>query len=402
MNQEGQILDSLMKIASLSTAAKLSKEQKLQAIIQQIVKAMRSEKGSIMLLKGRKALEVAASTDPKLIGCRQQLDEDSPSTQVVRSKQSLYSHGKSGRYKKGAFLLTPILLENRVLGVISITEHRGDDTFSLQEQDMMLTFAGQVIGAIEKMKLADDLRKNKRTLEKKNRQLKKLEQTRTELFNMLIHDMKGPISEVIANLDILSYVVAEENKEFVTAAQSGCNTLFHMTADLLDIARLEEGSMPLVRERLKPEELINETLTRIPATLSERKLEINSSVSSKDNLPFTADRGVMTRVLQNLISNAVHYSPIGGTIEVSAICLRKGELRFMVRDQGPGVPPEYQQSIFDKFVQINKRSDGRVYSTGLGLTFCKMAVEAHGGTIYVESDGQHGSCFIVSLPVETV
>jgi len=118
-------------------------------------------------------------------------------------------------------------------------------------------------------------------------------------------------------------------------------------------------------------------------------------------LNFWGDRGVLLRVLQNLLSNAIHYSPPGETIDVGFRYLKSREIEFFVKDCGPGVPAEYQESIFDKFAQIEKKRDGRIYTTGLGLTFCKMAVDAHRGKIGVKSETRKGSRFWFVVPLET-
>jgi two-component system sensor histidine kinase KdpD len=114
---------------------------------------------------------------------------------------------------------------------------------------------------------------------------------------------------------------------------------------------------------------------------------------------FYGDRGLLVRVLQNLLMNAIQHSPEGKAVEIGYEIEANGRIRFFIKDQGPGVAPALQTAIFDKFFQIKKKNDGRVYSTGLGLTFCKMAVAAHNGVIDIQSDGKKGSIFGFAIPM---
>jgi len=218
---------------------------------------------------------------------------------------------------------------------------------------------------------------------------------------MLIHDLKGPISDLIANLDILSYTVSYENQEYVESAKTGCDTLYRMVSNLLDIARLEEGGLELIYEKIDPQDLIKEALVRLFGLVKMKGLTIEEKFSSPKTMDFFwGDRGILLRVLQNLLTNAIDYSPPGEAIEVGFDYLKSLKIQFFVKDNGPGVPPEHQEVIFDKYLQLEKKADGRIYTTGLGLTFCKMAVEAHRGKIGVESENLEGSRFFFILPLE--
>ncbi|MEN6473209.1 MAG: ATP-binding protein [Syntrophaceae bacterium] len=401
-------LKALMTIMDMPQQRGRSFQSRLRHIICRVVECMQSERGSIILLRGRKTLEVVASTVPDLVGIKQPLAEDSPSAWVYKNKRILYvapgiaplpACRRQSHYKKEAFLVAPIMSNGRVIGLLSITEKKGDDAFSVEEQELFLAFAGQIISAIEHQRLTENLSKKRQELVRKNMQLKKLEKIRTDLFNMLVHDLKGPISEVVGNLDILSYVITDDNLEYVQAAQSSCDTLFRMISDLLDITRLEEGTLPLILERIEPHDLIHEAVLRLNGMAGARGVTLREDLPADGVAPdFTGDRGILLRVMQNLLVNAVQHSPTGSSV-TAGYDADGQEVRLWVKDDGPGIAPQYQDAIFDKFFQISRKRDGRRYSTGLGLTFCKMAMEAHHGTIQVESDGQTGSRFILSLPI---
>ncbi|MDY6824808.1 MAG: ATP-binding protein [Thermodesulfobacteriota bacterium] len=403
------ILNALIRISEISNDRKTDFTDKLKAILHEVTTCMNTESGSIMLLKGRKKLEVAASTKEGIEGITQPLEGGSPAAWVINNNKLLYMNEETDRndikkghreYKKSAFLIVPVRDGDKPIGVISVTEKVDTDRFSSQEQEMLLHIAGSMISAIQNNRLNDSLRKTKDALKTKNRQLKKLERMKTELFNMLIHDLKGPISEIIANLDIMTYTIQdEENLEYVETAQSGCDTLFRMISDLLDIARMEDGSLKLMKSRIDAEDVVKEAVSRLWGMSRAREVTLTKVIPTTETLPAaTGDSAYLLRVLQNLITNAISYSPAGETVEVGVNPTDEGGLAFFVKDNGPGVPAEYRDTIFDKFMQVEKKNDGRLYTTGLGLTFCKLAVEAHGGTIRVESDGQSGSRFIFELP----
>lgn len=408
MKVKDNVLQAIVRINEISNNPQLSFNAKLSGILSEIVTCFHAEQASIMVISKRKDLEVVASMNPDLIGKKQSLDMKSPSSWVVRNKKVLYSEDGScdtifpkrfDHYKRDAYLLAPIMCNDKVLGVLSVTDKVNSDGFTRQEQEVLLGIAGNVISALENNRLAESLRRKKQALKQSNIQLKKLENLRSELFNMLIHDLKGPISEVIANLDILSYIVDEDHREYVEQGQASCDILYSMIVDLLDIARMEEGSLHMITEKMNPHEFINEAVTHLTGFAGGKSIDILKSGPPSEDISFDADKGLLIRVMHNLLTNAIHHSCEGQQIEVGYTLDDPGLIRFFVKDGGPGVPKEYHSSIFEKFVQLQRKKDGRRYTTGLGLTYCKMAVELHGGSIWVDSDGENGSRFIFSLPL---
>jgi len=408
MNGDAQILMTLTEIASVANNPRLGYQRKMQTILDKIVRCMGCSHGSLMLVKNRSRLEVTASTRAELIGLRHPIDEHRPSGWVVRHKRPLYVDNLSrspqfeqplGHYTKEAFLLVPVMRGASVIGVLNVTEKLGEDAFTPQEQEHLLTIAGHLIAALENVRMTETLKQQRQELQRKNDDLKRLERIRTELFNMLIHDLKGHLSEVMANIDILTYTLNDDNLEYVEDAQAGCDTLFRMVSDLLDIARLEDGSLKLLPEKIQPADLIREALSRLPGLARRRNISLveHPPAGATEN-PLKGDRGILLRVMQNLLTNAIHHSPEGETIMAGYAYPDPQWVAIFVHDNGPGIPPEHHAAIFDKYMQVKKINDGRIYSTGLGLTFCKMAVEAHGGSILVESDGQHGTRFTFTLP----
>lgn len=407
MNGKEKILEILMEITKISNNTGLDFHEKARDIINKIVESVGAEKGSIMLVKS-KSLVVIASTNEELVGVKQSLSESSPSVWVVKNKKTLSINPKEtnaelptkmGRYRKKSYFLAPVFSANKVIGVINLTEKKGPDCFSKTEQELIVCVSGNVISALENYRLAESLKQSQKNLTLKNRQLKKLEALRSDLFKMLIHDLKGPISEVTANLDILTYTTTKDNLEYVAAAQSGCDTLYRMILNLLDISRLEEKIMPLIMEKLDPEDFLKESISRIISLAKNRGVKINEDFPRDyENITyFMGDRDLLTRVMQNLLMNAINYSSSDETIEVGYTRQPKGKIVFFVKDKGPGIDPAFQELIFDKYFQIIQKKHTSNYSTGLGLTFCRLAILSHSGKIWVESDGKNGSTFFFQL-----
>jgi signal transduction histidine kinase len=168
--------------------------------------------------------------------------------------------------------------------------------------------------------------------------------------------------------------------------------LLDMVTTLLDVSRMEAGQMPLNRQACDLAGLAREVVETFGVLKGQRRLTLDVPSGP---LSVHADRDVIQRVVANLIGNAVKFTPDGGRITVTLS--RKDTLtRVAVTDTGPGIPAEFHKKVFEKFGQVDK--EARRHSTGLGLTFCKLAVEAHGGQIGIESEVGKGSTFWFTLP----
>jgi signal transduction histidine kinase len=414
MENETRVSQALLGMARISNQSDLAYSDKLQLILEEVVGCMDAAKGSIMIGRDDEYLEVVAATDVHLIGIRQPISEKAPASYVFLDRAPLYMDGShhegpvfragQGHYKKDAFLIVPLMAGKKALGVLSLTEKSGEDRFSEAERELVVSFASQVIGAAENYRLNSELLQKQRCLQESHQRLQSMEKLRAELFNMLVHDLKGPISEIMANIDILSYMAEGEMLEYVKTAQAGCDTLYRMIADLMDIAQLEEGCMTLTPESISPRDLLSDAVSMIHSIARTRGVRMEPDPSLPEDpesgTRFYGDRAMLLRVLQNLLINAIQFSPENERIEVGYAIEPYGTVRFSVKDYGPGIAPEFQTAVFDKFFQVKKRNDGRIYSKGLGLAFCKLAIELHGGRIGIESDGKFGSTFWMTLPLE--
>ena len=171
MSREKKLLKTLFTISQISSDYKLPFRQRLNRLLLEVLDCMEATRGSVMLMKGRKSLEVVASTNPDIIGVTQALDSTSPSGWVVKEKKPLYVDGttkgpailtRKGKYQKSAFLVVPILRGTKVIGVLSITNKVGKDVFEKEEQEILFQIMGQVIGTLEMERLTTSLKSNRK------------------------------------------------------------------------------------------------------------------------------------------------------------------------------------------------------------------------------------------------
>ncbi len=266
------------------------------------------------------------------------------------------------------------------------------------------------IGAcLEKKSARDRERRLFQQLQHNYKRLQELEKLRDDLKNMIVHDLRTPLSSVIAGMQTLEGIggLDELQREMVAIAIHGGETLLGMINDLLEVEKLESGSMQLDATVLDAAELIASATRQVASLCESNNLTLVTQVAG--DLPaFLGDENKLRRTLVNLLGNAIKFTPPGGTLTVE---VRLGEntlvengqsVVFSVNDTGEGIPAEAFGRIFEKFGQVASRQGGRMMSTGLGLTFCKLAVEAHGGHISVESIIGAGSTFSFSIPVSKI
>jgi signal transduction histidine kinase len=231
--------------------------------------------------------------------------------------------------------------------------------------------------------------------------LQELEKLRDNLTHMIIHDLRTPLTSVIAGIQTLELVgdLNQEQREMADIALNGGQTLLGLINNLLDVEKMESGSMQINPIELSASQLVTSAIRQIALLAESSSLTLIRQVAA-DLPPFQGDEDTLHRTLVNLLGNAIKFTPAGGVVTVAARLSddRQGVL-FSVCDTGEGIPPEAFERIFEKFGQVQTRQRGREMSTGLGLTFCKLVVEAHGGHIEVESAPGKGSTFSFTIPL---
>jgi signal transduction histidine kinase len=238
-------------------------------------------------------------------------------------------------------------------------------------------------------------------LKTRNQQLHESERLRTQMIEMLVHDLRNPLTALLGGLDIINLVLGkqmnDDQRHLLDNARRSGHTLLAMIGDMLDVTKMEAGQFLLKRQPLSPEIMLAETIEGFYALAEMESLTLDLE-PVMPMPPIYGDKQLLMRVLANLTTNAIKHTPPGGKIVLSARRHYERYAALSVRDTGEGIPPDQQQRIFDKFAQVEKGS--LVHrGTGLGLTFCKMAIESHGGRIWVETAPDQGSIFVFTVPL---
>jgi len=228
---------------------------------------------------------------------------------------------------------------------------------------------------------------------------------REDLTHTMVHDLRNPLSSVIVGLNVLAPAIEGLEAYYQDVAKiafNGTNKMLKLINAILDVSRLESGHMPLNKQLTDFAELVESTLELQMPLAREKNLRLINQVSNKI-APLWIDPDLIERILENLIGNAIKFTPAGGSVQVIAdrnlhtpIVDEENEyLLILVRDTGTGIPIEIQNQLFQKFATGNQDERG----SGLGLAFCRLAIEAHNGRIWVESEPNKGSTFYILLPL---
>ena len=249
----------------------------------------------------------------------------------------------------------------------------------------------------------DELRGSLDEIAVQNERLRELEKTKEHLIHMIIHDLNNPLMAITGNLELMlmdSDDLTAEHQQTVTDCTGFCRDLQMMIDELLLIHRMESGNLALQKERLDMRQLIGDLLGQFSARASEG--DIRLSFKAPTHCPdIDMDPRIIKRVVANLIDNALRHTPFGGKVWIEADFQEiEGILKLNICDTGTGLLPAQCEKIFELYEQGEMKSGGaRNGAGGLGLAFCKMAVEAHNGKIRAESPGaDRGTAFRIEMP----
>ena len=243
-----------------------------------------------------------------------------------------------------------------------------------------------------------ELRRQKRQLQEANSKLRELEDLRDSLVHMIVHDLRSPLTGIYWSLGLMrddkANVLTDKSAYCVEAGMRATQKLIVMVSDVLDTSKMESGQMQLHAAPCDLRIVLDETIAANLALAEQREIRFDRP---ENPALVLADKDILLRVIQNLLTNALTFTREGGFVRLALAAAGDG-VRVSVQDDGPGIAPEYHSKIFEKFAQVEAGANRQGFSTGLGLTFCKLAVEAHGGRIGVDSEGGAGSTFWFELP----
>lgn len=416
----GQFLRRLMAILG---SRSMSAAQKLHHGGMLIREQLRSGQASVMLFdEDRLELKVVAATRQEIVGMAQPLSSQSVSGYVCTYREPLLIRdiGRDGRfccrnqaYRTASLMSVPLLSEHdRVIGVINLSDKEGGGVFSEGDLKLLMEYAGWITPLIDNLAVLERLEKEKeryrdlaQELEIKQKELIMASSERAELVQMVVHDFKSPLSAVISNMDLLTYLgPSESQKPIIETAFRGATRLLEMIDEFLHVARVDElherGFSPAAVPFLP---LVERELHEIAPLSRDKGIVIENRCDL--DVKVLGDPMLLGHLVQNLISNAVKYTPEHGRIRLGTDSWesRRTEdpsrtvLKFWVEDNGDGIEDCYKESIFEKFVRTKTSMDSGIKGTGIGLFVCRKIVTMFQGRIWVEDVVPRGSRFCVIL-----
>jgi PAS domain S-box-containing protein len=265
---------------------------------------------------------------------------------------------------------------------------------------------GEIIGFIENIKDITKWKKAEEKIKQQNIELEKLNQLKSMFLNITSHELRTPMSSIKGYIQMLLRrtlgEISDEQKSAMEVILRNINRLDHLIQDILDISRIESGTMKFIPEKTNLQEMLNEIAETMKSSAGLKEIKLNTDIAK--GLPdLFIDQERIKQVIINLLNNAIKFSPDGSAINIRAK-KEKNDILFEVQDFGRGIPQDKQEKIFDTFYQVDSDKDTKFGGAGLGLAISRGIAIAHGGKIWVESKGipGEGSTFRFILPVKSV
>lgn len=286
--------------------------------------------------------------------------------------------------------------------VVEVTEEMRNRQEQLQRDTMQAIFdmdRAHAIAATERSR-NEELAVKDKELHERNAELERLNEDKNELLRIVAHDLKNPLSAITMIAKLLKndeHIAPGERKELFDDILTTAERMFILINDLLNLEELERGTLKFQSERVSANDMLASVCrqTRKQADSKNITLEYNPS---KVDIFLRADEGRLRQLIENLLSNALKFSPKGSMVQIS-VERRRGNGRITVKDHGPGINDADKERLFQKFARLTARPTGGEHSSGLGLAIAKKITDAMGGTIHCESKVGKGATFIVELPL---
>lgn len=301
-----------------------------------------------------------------------------------------------------ASLIFPVLARGKAIGAMIFSMSKPESAVSDDEHDLLRSFTDVVGLAVQNSAIYTSLEKTKKKLEVANAELQKLDTLKDEFLSMASHELKSPMNAVKNYL----WMAIKKGKESPQKMDEYLNTAFHSTErlmalvnDLLDVSRIESGRVTIAITPINLTTVIKETEAIYAPQAKEKGLTLTTSIP--ENLMVSADDTKLREVLNNLISNAIKYTPTGSvTVKATPI---ESQVKIEIIDTGKGISDIDQTKLFQKFSRVNStyKELASIEGTGLGLWIAKQFIEKMNGNIGVSSQVDHGSTFWITLPKQS-
>ena len=419
----GSDKEPMFSILRVLTETRLSLTERLQESLDILLEALNARSGSILLAREEAfSLQVMAATRREIIGESQPLSKDAVAAYVFRTKRPLMvsnpeekaSFPSSGsNYDTPRYICVPFLSSARdVIGVLCVTDHVCKVCLTQDDMEMAITFAAWISPILENMLLVDSLRREKRRyqalseeLEIKNQEVKSALDERTHMEDMILHDLKSPLTAVISNLDMIDMEnKSDEDRVLLAAAKRGIDQIMEMIRNFLKLThvdqwRIEGGTRSPVPLRMVAEQ-VAEGMEPIA-----RARGISILMAAADNPIVLGNYTLLHHLFQNLLSNAVRFSPRDSRVVIgwrTAPARRVDDInpnfiKIWVEDNGLGLTEEAKREIFDRILERRSSWSRSLDGSGIGLFICHKVVTLLGGRIWIEDVEPAGARFCFSL-----
>ncbi len=418
-----QHLSLILQVINLLSERDSSLAEKLDSSLRMILEGIQADNGSIMIADEQGAeMTVLAATKQHIVNKKQPVNSQSISGRSFLNQQPVFIRdihqdpdfapaARPGNYRTDSLMSIPLISagSNNAYGVINASDRRDNKCFQQSDLDLLMDYGSWISPILQNSFLMDALSQEKdrykalsSELELNQKQLIIANAERSELVQMVVHDFKSPLSAVISNLELLSYIgMTEEQEPVVSTALDGSQKLLEMINEFLELARLDEFLKTSEFQDVSLMDVVNDEIREAQPVAALKNISLEM-LSSKD-VKARGQIQMIHHLVNNFISNALKYTPANGSVKIfwnlrqSTRLTDKypGVVTFCVEDSGHGVPDEMKHAIFEKFVRMQR--DVSIQGTGVGLYICGRIADMLGGRVWVEDASPCGSRFCATM-----
>lgn len=277
--------------------------------------------------------------------------------------------------------------------------------FVKDENNNISNIFASFVDITEQKKAEEELKRKQERIEKQNIQLKKLDKIKTNFLNITSHELRTPMSAIKGYTQMMLKgtlgKITDEQKKALNVVLRNINRLDNLIRDILDVSRLESGTMKFLPEQVDIKEIISQVTETMQSFADTKKIQIKTMIQ-KDLPKLFVDPERIKQVIINITNNAIKFSPENSTIYIRVKKDKKDRILFEIQDFGKGIPKNKQKKIFETFYQVDSGMDRKFGGAGLGLAISRGIILSHGGKIWVESKVGKGSTFKFTLPIKPV
>ena len=285
-------------------------------------------------------------------------------------------------------LILQITIKDQVEGYFILESMTDPEAFDHKDFEFIKSLQDHIVSAFNKLGLMEELKNTLSNLESAYDQLKELDRYKEAMTAMIVHDFKNSLNTII------NFSSSTPSQQRLRSIKNAGQLMLSMVLNILDIQKFEETTIVLAESNNPLEDLIMKAVEQVEYLIEQKSIHIKKNIPQ--NFSVRCDQNLITRCLVNYLTNAIKYSPTNGEIHINA--RKDGDLfRIEVVDNGKGIPQDKLKIVFDKYTQLSEKKSGGVRSTGIGLTFCKMVIEAHSCQVGVHSEVGKGSTFWFTL-----